>query len=224
MRVGAISDTHSMLPSVAETLELQLDCIIHAGDIGPDRGIRDWWYDKFYPWVKAVKVPVFATFGNHDHESLASNPLYPMPENFKLLFDAEAEIGSQRVWFSPWSPLYGSWFWMAPEDILAKKYARIPEEIDIIVSHTPPYGVGDSLGEDALKYGLNLGHHVGSHALAARLNQLPNIKKVICGHIHESRGIHDFQVGHEFIDIYNVASVDGLYRPLKERFTIIEWD
>ncbi|HIH69294.1 metallophosphoesterase family protein [Methermicoccus shengliensis] len=50
----------------------------------------------------------------------------------------------------------------------------------VLVSHAPPYGVLDEVG----------GTHVGSRAVAALLGR---VDAILCGHIHEARGIERVQ-------------------------------
>lgn len=206
MRVALISDTHGMLPSPA--LFRGADVIIHAGDIAQDRGQQKW-YDEVLPaWCRAVGVPVHATAGNHDNPA-TMNMTHAAP-NFHLHIDEIVEIGGQRVWFSPWSPRFFDWFWMHTEPTLERVYARIPEDTTVVVSHTPPEGMCDGTLDC---------RRVGSTALRDRVLQLPNLRWVICGHIHAGRGGHR-EGG---FTVLNVATVDEWYKPVADPITWVEW-
>ena len=111
------------------------------------------------------------------------------------------------------------WAWMDSEENLAERFKLIPEDIDVIVTHSPPFGAGDALGLDATKYGLRVGMRVGSKALAERMIELGKLGIVVCGHIHEGRGCH--MLGG--VKVLNVASVDGDYVAYKNRWMVIDW-
>jgi hypothetical protein len=58
-------------------------------------------------------------------------------------------------------------------------YARIPSDTEILLTHTPPYGVLDKTRR---------GKHAGCDVLAARLEQLHACRLHVFGHIHEAHG------------------------------------
>lgn len=211
MTLALISDTHGMLPDPPE----DCDAIIHAGDLGPDRHPQQWWEGPFPLWAETVGVPIYATFGNHD---FFWPPLAICPHNFSLIVDDQVDIGGKKVWFSPWVQNLPRWAWNLPNEEAAAHYARIPDDTDLIVSHAPPFGYGDSLRNSALKYGLPRDMRVGSPQLRDRLRELPGVS-VICGHIHEDRGTFTTDEGNF---VHNVASVDGDYNPYPSRWLYLE--
>jgi len=58
-------------------------------------------------------------------------------------------------------------------------YKRVPRDTEILLTHTPPYGVLDWTRR---------GEHVGCKTLAATLGELERCKLHVFGHIHEARG------------------------------------
>jgi len=209
MRVALLSDTHGLvLPSIEENV----DAIIHAGDVGPDRDATHWMFEIFAPWAIEVERPIYMTWGNHDFigERLPQSTWKDLPPNVYILKDETIEIGGKQVWFSPWSPLFGSWAFMKPEGGLETIYETIPLDTQIIVSHTPPYGLRDR----TLSY-----EHVGSTALIRRMDQLPLLEMVVCGHIHEARGTR-ISVGG--VHVHNVSLVNEYYEMVHEPL-IVEW-
>ena len=64
------------------------------------------------------------------------------------------------------------------EDELAEHFAAIPADIDVLITHTPPFGHGDRTA---------IGDHVGSQALLAAIERTQPPLAVF-GHIHEGRG------------------------------------
>ena len=204
MRVALTSDTHGRLPVVDD-----VDAILHAGDIGPDIRAPQWFRDELFPWAAHVGKPIYATFGNHDFIGERHQVPNGAPDNLHFVVDEEREVLGVTVWFSPWSPTFFDWAFMADDDVLAEKYARIPDDIEVLVTHSPPFGAGD----------VNLtSTSCGSASLANRIAELPRLRLVVCGHIHEAFGnyrLHD-------VDVYNVSLVDAWYRA-KNHVVVIDW-
>ena len=204
IEVGLTSDTHGRLPIVHD-----VDAILHAGDIGPDVHAVEWFRDQLYPWAARFGKPIYATFGNHDFIGERHQVPHGAPSNLHFVVDEERDVFGVKVWFSPWSPTFFDWAFMEDDDVLAGKYARIPEHIEVLVTHGPPFGAGD----------LNLqSTRCGSAALANRIAELPHLRLVVCGHIHEAFG--DYRLGD--VDVYNVSLVDVWYRATNS-VVVIDW-
>jgi len=58
-------------------------------------------------------------------------------------------------------------------------WAKIPDDVDILITHTPPLNILDKTGK-----GLNR----GCQFLADRIEQLKKLKFHVFGHIHASQG------------------------------------
>lgn len=204
MKLALISDTHGDLPQI--DLFKGADAVLHAGDIGPDYNVQDWCYSRFHLWhhrlTQDLNIPFYGTYGNHDFPDRW--PPYPYIKINELV-----QIGSKKIWFSPWSPLFGSWAWMLAEPDLMREYEKIPPDTNIIVSHSPPYQICDR----TLR-----GEPVGSKALRVRMMELPQLEYVICGHIHEARG----RAKLDQIQVLNVASKDEYYNLRQEPITWLD--
>jgi len=206
MRLALLSDTHGFCPEIPPGA----DAVIHAGDIAWDRRVIENYTDDIYPWAERVAVPIYATFGNHDF--LARDGKIPtgQPTNLQFLIDQAQTINGVKFWFSPWSHLFGSWAYMLKEKGLAERYALIPDDTEIIVSHGPPKNFGDEAMD---------GKRVGSVSLVERAMQLPKLKLIITGHIHEARG--DYKMGR--IRVMNVSYLDEYYRPAPPGVVMLDW-
>lgn len=209
MKLALIADIHGMLPFDIPTC----DAVIIAGDIAPDgRGQLSWLNSYFPQWCEQTQAPIYVTWGNHDFtQGLTRGQVEEnWPSNVFLVVDNWLPIGGKKVWFSPWSPKFLQWAWMEAEENLATKFKQIPDDIDIVVSHAPPYGAGDKP--------LPRSTRLGCKALAERMTTLPKLKHVVCGHIHEDRGIHILGG----ITVLNVAAVDGNYVPVMNPWWMID--
>lgn len=241
--IYAVADLHGWLPDVPSDAEL----VILAGDICPDfspRGARyqghyvdpsgiqqkEWLNTTFRVWLERTReewlreerdhpVKFIGVWGNHDF--VGEKPfLIPEGLRWTLLQDQEFEFrympvgGSEqtdvkglRVWGTPWVPGLPYWAFFADDVKLSEKVALIPEGIDILISHGPPKGVLDRVGLRS----------TGSEALLD-LTKTPRAPQVvICGHIHEGRGL----AGSGYADVYNVAARNGLYELHKAPFVRI---
>lgn len=212
MKICLTSDVHGRLPVVPSC-----DLLIVAGDLCPDFAPgspwgstkqEGWLQSTFMNWVDSRAGCVTrATFGNHDFVSKKY-----LPDGVKGVFavDEENVIGGLRIWFTPWSNLFGGWAWMKPPDELRAHYEMIPEGIDILVSHGPAYGYGDRVDDRYLVMSREREDpHVGSKELLEAIDRVKP-RLMVCGHIHSGYGT--YQYGET--TIMNVALVDEDYKPV----------
>ena len=92
---------------------------------------------------------------------------------------------------------------MKSREELAETYAAIPEGIDVLVSHAPPYGYGDGSVDEQT----GAVEHLGSHELLAAIARVKP-RLVICGHFHGGYGYFEY----DGTPIYNVSVVNEKYR------------
>lgn len=198
-KICATSDLHGHLPEIP-----QCDLLLIAGDVCPPTNHkpefqRRWLRDKFDPWLAELPVEqVVMTWGNHDWVGMLS-PRYTPPLNGALvLIDDVWEVCGQRIWGSPWTLEFCNWAFNATEKELRFLHSLVPP-CDIIVTHGPPYGFGDTCPD---------GRKVGSPALATRIDVIQP-KLVVYGHIHSGQGT--YKIGNSIVA--NVAHVNEEYRP-----------
>lgn len=226
MKLVAISDTHGRLDFKVPPCDL----LIHCGDICPDFAPgsawgsdmqAQWFRSKFANWLQVQKFADFYfTYGNHDYLNRTTD-LDDLTQNRVIdsLVEFPYEDGILKIWFSPWSNQFGSWAWMLDPQLLEKKYAEIPNDVDIIVSHQPPYGLGDEVPERYAIYN-NGNTHVGSREFLAAIDRVKP-KLVLCGHIHNGRGVYereweDNSPALDSCTIYNCSMVDEAYKRVYE--------
>jgi len=169
MRVLHISDTHSK-HSLLKNLP-KADVIVHSGDAsfsGSDSEVLDflnWFCDLDYPHKIYVA-------GNHD-DCLYGEQIEGLPDDCHYLCHSGVEIENVNFWGVP----------LFVDDALKdgrteQIMAQIPENTDVLVSHSPPFGILDF--DDNINYGC------------------PDLLKVVerispryhlFGHIHANHGI-----------------------------------
>jgi Icc-related predicted phosphoesterase len=130
----------------------------------------------------AVKKPILAILGNMDPRALE-----PALEISGISLNGNATViggvGFVGVSASPYSPLHTPN--EVPDEVLGitaeKGWSGLPPiRWNILVAHTPPFGTTTDM--------VHSGAHVGSPALR-RFVERRQPDAVLCGHIHEARGI-----------------------------------
>lgn len=214
MRLVLISDTHG------HHAKLQLpdgDVLIHAGDFtnyGKPKEVASFcnWFAQQPHKYKVVISGNHEVALDHNHvaQNIASQSIvrdYMLQDAFVYLVHSALAIEGVQFFFSAYTPTYGNWAFMLPDDALAIKWAQIPAETQVLVTHGPPKGILDLNQE---------GVHCGSATLLQRVQLLNNLKLWVGGHIHPSRGMH-FQNGVQFA---NVAICSEENMPLNDATVI----
>jgi hypothetical protein len=178
VRVVAVSDLHGQLPTIPSC-----DLLLLAGDLCPiddhaDDAQQTFLEGPFADWLEQAPAgAIVGVAGNHDLiAELEPALLAGLPWSY--LVDDETEAAGLRIWGSPFAVTYGDWAFMESEAELERRFAAIPDGLDVLLVHGPPFGVLDHAvrGADA-----------GSHALRrAVLRARPAV--AVFGHIHEGYG------------------------------------
>lgn len=177
MRIVAFSDTEGKHDQLTVP---DGDVLIFAGDMshhGSSLAIEA--FDRWLGLLSHKDKLVIA--GNHD-TLFERNPGIGrlLMRNCRYLQDEAAEIGGLKFWGSPHTPVFYNWAFNLPRGAkLAEKWAAIPEDTEVLITHGPPFGILDDTGQ----------MRVGCEDLRKRVSQLPKLKAHIFGHIHESPGV-----------------------------------
>uniref|UniRef100_A0A0A9WZK3 Metallophosphoesterase domain-containing protein 1 n=1 Tax=Lygus hesperus TaxID=30085 RepID=A0A0A9WZK3_LYGHE len=101
--------------------------------------------------------------------------------NCIYLQDEMAELYGLRIYGTPWQPEFQGWAFNVSrgEDCL-RKWDKIPDNVDILISHTPPVGHGDLCCS---------GVRAGCVELLSVVQKRVKPKYHVFGHIHEGYGI-----------------------------------
>ncbi len=178
MKYVAISDTHGKHHQLVLP---EGEVILHAGDVS-SRGYKNE-IEDFLVWFAGLnfRYKVFIA-GNHDFyfEQAAPQELLALiPEGVIYLNDSGVEIEGTKLWGSPVSPWFFDWaFNRKRGSDITKHWNRIPSDTDILITHGPPFGIGDKTVR---------GEKVGCADLLEKVEQI-NPKVHLFGHIHEAYG------------------------------------
>ena len=225
MRIVAISDTHSMHRKINVP---KGDVLVHAGDFSSHGLYHE--FEDFVVWLSELphKYKVFIA-GNHDRcmEGLAElraqgfsgqGAINAMPktgriksaEGIHYLFDSTVTLMGKKFYGSPWQPEFCNWSFQAPRGIgMANKWAHIPNDTDVLITHGPPYGHGD--------YVPRAKRVTGCLELMNKVTVVqPDVH--IFGHIHEGYGYsRSEECKTRFV---NASTCDGNYKPINKAIRI----
>lgn len=211
-RIVAISDTHNRHEWPDFPIIPDGDILIHAGDMTVSGTIPE--IASFDNWLKTLphKYKIVIA-GNHDWLFMQEPGLAKELINHAIyLQDSECEIEGLKFWGSPWQPEFMNWAFNLPRgEKLARKWAMIPSDIDVLITHGPPEGIRDYLP---------CGEAVGCADLRHQVLGRIEPKLHIFGHIHYAYGVSDYfneTSGTQFI---NASICDEAYRPTRQPIVI----
>lgn len=175
--IVCVSDTHGRHDRLAVP---DGDVLVHAGDLTLHGSLDD--VTRFDDWLSSLphrhKVVVC---GNHDW-CFQRTPAEARRRlrNAIYLEDEAAVVEGLRFYGSPWQPWFLDWAFNLPRGPeLAAKWALIPGDTDVLITHGPPAGVLDLTKR---------GDRVGCADLLNRVHEV-RPKLHVFGHIHEAAGV-----------------------------------
>lgn len=201
MRIICLSDTHSLHKKMSYNIESFIDpkqenILIHAGDItnvGKEYDVASFIY-----WLQNLKGfddKIFIA-GNHDlsfevkpswlnryinEENLSQSDCVYL-EDSEYIIEYPEFSKPIKVYGTPWQPEFMNWAFNLPRKgkELKEKWDMIPNDVDILITHGPPYGINDKIeGRD---------DSLGCEILYDRVMMVkPKIH--IFGHIHSGNNI-----------------------------------
>ncbi len=204
MIIDCISDLHGHYPKLEGG-----DLLIVAGDLTA----RDerYQYEDFFRWIQPLKYKKkILIAGNHDNQL---KYLYKIPEeetDLDYLCDSGIEFEGLKIWGSPWTKSFPGMnphckaFTVNTEEELASKFSLIPDDTDILITHSPPHGCYLDQNRQ--------GDMLGSISLRDKIYKM-KLKLHCCGHIHEGYGMHTNTV--------NASHVNEHYQPVNKPIRVI---
>lgn len=202
MRLICLADTHNLHHEIPIP---EGDILIHAGD-ATDGGTRNesqnflkWFSEQ--PHQHKIFVP-----GNHDFYFEKEISREIIPSNVHVLIDKGIEIEGVNFWGSPMTPGNAGWAFNRERGAdIRTHWDLIPKNTDILITHTPPYGILDEIGS---------GIKLGCEELEEKLWDVQPSHHLF-GHIHHSAG----QTSKSGIHFFNLSMLDErlrvMHSPLK---------
>jgi len=199
MRITLISDTHTKHHEVTQDLPGG-DLLIHAGDI-MNSGRNPGDIESFCKWFDALNQYDHKIFiaGNHDRmfedfpgKSMEIVNSYKsidyLQDDWVVVGDSDPHdpnVQTAKIYGSPWQPEFHHWAFNLPRqgEELAAKWAAIPADTDILVTHGPAQGHLDASGPPYNEPNLGcplLRNHIDTTECKPKIH--------VCGHIHGGFG------------------------------------
>ena len=201
MKILIISDTHTKHNCLNfELKSIEADVIIHCGDVSGNGGIEP--IKDFLTWFSELNQYHHKIFiaGNHDwlFERANLRAREVVPENVTYLEDEEVMIDGIKFYGTPVQKHFCNWAFNRDESKLAQHWAAIPDDTDVLITHSPPYGIGDLVSQG----------NQGSPSLYMEIVKRIKPKISTFGHIHEGYGIKVI----DDITFINASNLDGEYQ------------
>lgn len=228
MKICCISDMHGTLNfSVPEC-----DLLLIAGDICPATHSpytsislqRHWLENRFKKWIYEQPINyAICVAGNHcwiweygKDEVPSWFPLNTVDR--EMMVNAKIEcVEDYLVWYkglkiygTPVQLPFNNWAFNRTDQQLKKYWDAIPEGLDILLLHSPPYGILDETHNSRYKP-----EHIGSKSLAKRIKEI-RPKLVVFGHNHNNHGV----VEEDGIKYVNASLVDEEYKLTREPIVV----
>lgn len=213
MIVDMVSDLHGFYPKLEGG-----DLLIVAGDLTARDKFPE--YCDTFQWIAGsnYKKKILVA-GNHDNLLQTDDWFAKMTIDFEYLCDSGTEFEGLKIWGSPWTRTFKGMnpkckaFTVDTEEELAEKWTLIPDDVDILVTHSPPHGMLDENTQ---------GKMCGSSTLIERIFKTKT-KLHVFGHIHEAHEMHSCSEGSTFFPMIfvNASHVNEHYQPVNKPIRMI---
>jgi Icc-related predicted phosphoesterase len=197
MKIAVVSDTHGLWAGLEYP---EADLLIFAGDVfgyyGNNQKINAAEqlselkrFNTFLGTIKEKYKSILCIAGNHGF--VFKRRLDEAREaltNATYLQDEATTFEDYKIYGTPWQPWFGGWAFNFPDHnanfFRARAHARkrwesIPEDVNILISHSPALGILDETAQ---------GKNVGCQWLKERIDKLSSLTLHLFGHVHAAHG------------------------------------
>ncbi len=191
MKVVMISDTHGFHRDPFFDDLPDGDLLIHCGDLSMDgdyKVLSD--VNEWFGEIKENYNDIVCIGGNHDRTLGKGDMLgFKVFTNAIYLESSKIVIDDKIIWGcaeTPWAHEYVANMFAFGKLAKNMSFKGMPKNVDLLVTHCPPYGYGDLLAE----HSSDPNTHIGDRKL---LDLIMKYKPQLnCfGHIHEGYGIYE---------------------------------
>jgi len=175
--ITCISDLHGEYPDLNGG-----DLLIVAGDLTATHSLSE--FAIFCDWISKQKYDKkIVIAGNHDN-FFENNKWRLIKHDFEYLQDQSTEYKGYKIWGAPWTKKFMGQnpdcmsFSLTFNDSLKQKWDLIPDDVDILITHTPPLEILDEIPR-------NRGNRAGCSELLKTYERINPILHVF-GHLHLS--------------------------------------
>lgn len=182
-KIYCISDIHGQIEKLSVP---ECDILLIAGDVSNyGKSIYEdanWLSLNFNQWLqKQPAKHIVMTPGNHDVIFDSAPALVPKLD-CHVLIDEFIEIEGVKIYGSPWTLEFYNWGFNLSEEKLRLVWKKIPKGLDVLLVHSPPYGIMDMTKN--INYEPD---RIGSKSLIERVKEV-RPKYVVFGHNHGKPG------------------------------------
>jgi 3',5'-cyclic AMP phosphodiesterase CpdA len=142
MKLICLSDLHGQIKNINIP---EGDILIIAGDVCKGSTVAE--LDSLNRYLGSLphrhKIVIA---GNHDFsmERLGKWEVAKQLTHATYLEDTGITIDGIHFWGSPWQPEFHDWAFNLPRGhALAEKWRKIPDNTDVLITHSPPYSILD---------------------------------------------------------------------------------
>jgi Icc-related predicted phosphoesterase len=203
MTIFHFSDTHGL----HREIEIPpCDMVVFSGDECSSKDSTGYTDSMdFIDWFSRLDTPVkIMIAGNYsfniEHGIISKE--YIESKGIVYLENSVVEIRGLSIWGSPYTPAFSDGSFLLERGSLGKVYEEIPEGVDIIIQHGPPYSILDLTRHESGEL-----EFCGCKQLLERIQQLKKLKAVLFGHIHDTRDVVNHGIRHVDGIIYSNGTV-----------------
>lgn len=217
MKIDCISDLHGEFPKLDGG-----DLLIIAGDLTANDLPHQRF--EFLKWLSEqdYRKKIWIA-GNHDNSLIGLNFTPLRPNSAEYLCDSVTEFEGLKIWGSPWTKTFPGInphckaFTKDTDEELDEKWKKIPDDIDILITHSPPYGIFDTIYSRLLRKN-PIPFEAGSVSLRNHVMDRIKPNLHVFGHIHEWGGRMLDTCTTKFV---NASLMNNDYEPTNEPVTVI---